>query len=52
MEREREREKHIGQDITILPLKIILQTMSLPSYGLYVNQYTQRGDLVRVDMSQ
>lgn len=51
MEREREREKHM-QDITILPLKIILQTMSLPSYGLYVNQYTQRGDLVRVDMSQ
>lgn len=40
------------QDIMILPLKIILQTMSLPSYGLNVNQYTKMGDLVRVDASQ
>lgn len=40
------------QGIMILPLKNSLQTMSLSSYWLYVNQYTQIGDLVRVDRSQ
>lgn len=37
------------QDITILPLKIILQTMILTSYGLYVNQCAQLGDLIGAD---